>query len=398
MASTRRQFLKSSAAATVTFLAPRIACGAVPQRARALVIVQLAGGNDSLNTLVPYTNARYRALRSTLAIPDRELLPVDEHFAFHPALARLVPLFDRKRLALIDGVGFPSLDRSHFRSQDVWQTADEGCGRDHKRRLGWLGRYADHYLGDAGSPLATVAVGNRAPLGLEVNVRRPAVIAELSRFIMPRNGAADELEALRDLYSIPRRDDALTEAIRAHGHDLFRALDAHERTPARPSRVTYPPSRLGQALQNVAAVLDAHPETHAAWVTTGGYDTHAQQAVTHSGLLTDLAASLAAFQSDLEARAIDDRVLLMAWSEFGRRAAENASGGTDHGKGGVVFVLGKHARGGLWGERPDLGRLEDGDLASRVDFRSTYATIIRKWYGRDPEPILGRAFPTLGFL
>ncbi|MCU1347546.1 MAG: hypothetical protein JWO56_576, partial [Acidobacteria bacterium] len=141
-----------------------------------------------------------------------------------------------------------------------------------------------------------------------------------------------------------------------------------------------------------------HPQTRAAWVTTGGYDTHAKQAGEHTALLSDLAASLAAFQSDLEARRIDDRVLLMAWSEFGRRAAENASAGTDHGKAGIVFVLGKHAGGGLWGEPPDLGKLDAGDLPSRVDFRSIYATLLRRWYGADPEPVLGRAYPLLGFM
>jgi uncharacterized protein (DUF1501 family) len=233
---------------------------------------------------------------------------------------------------------------------------------------------------------------------MEVRLRRPSVINDLSRFVHTRGDDREQLEALRDLYSISRGDDVMTEVIRACGHEMFGAIDAVERQPAVPSRNAYPSSALGQSLRSVAAILDAHPETQFAWVTTGGYDTHAGQNGEHAHLLSALASAIAAFQTDLEARKIDHRVLLMAWSEFGRRVAENASGGTDHGKAGIVFVAGTGVRGGLWGEPPDLGRLDDGDLPSRVDFRSVYSTLIRRWLDRDPQPVLGKRFPLLGFI
>ncbi len=398
MTITRRRFLKSTAAATVVLVTPRGLRAATPPAARrTLVVVQLAGGNDSLNTLIPYADKRYRTLRPTLAIAERDLLPIDGRFGLHPALARLQPLYKDGSLALIDGVGFPSLDRSHFRCQDVWQTGDEGCGRDDRQRLGWIGRYADLHLGGAESPLVTLAIGNRAPLGMIVRKRRPTVIADLTRFRLP-GGDDDVLRALRDIYSLPRTEDPLSDTIRGCGEDLFLSADAHQRTPVRPARAAYPESPLGEALRNVAAMIDAHVEVQAAWVTSGGFDTHAMQAGDHAALLSDLAASLAAFQADIVARSLREQVVLMAWSEFGRRAAENASAGTDHGKAGIVFVMGQQVRGGLYGEPPDLGRLDAGDVPPRVDFRSVYATLIRNWYGHDPEPVLGHPYPTLGFL
>jgi uncharacterized protein (DUF1501 family) len=396
MKATRREFLESGAAAAATLLAPSMLHGAEKKPAKAIVVLQLAGGNDSLATLVPFTDARYRVLRGTLAVPERDLLPIHERFAFHPSLAQLVPLFERGKLAIIDGVGFPSLDRSHFRAQDVWQTADEECGRDRRRRAGWIGRYAEHYLASAG-PLVTLAIGTRAPLGMQHDSRPPAVIADPSRFTLPRGADAEELEAIRELYAIRRTRDATSETIRAWGKEMFHALDSHERTPLRSSGVVYPSTRLAQSLRGVASLLDAHPGARFAWVTTGSYDTHAAQRDAHANLLSDLAAALASFQADLEARRIEDRVLLMAWSEFGRRAAENASGGTDHGKAGLVFVSGSGVKGGLWGASPDLARLDDGDLPSRVDFRSVYATLIERWLGGDAVPILGRRWPLLGF-
>jgi uncharacterized protein (DUF1501 family) len=206
------------------------------------------------------------------------------------------------------------------------------------------------------------------------------------------------MAALRDIYGIRRDHDPLTEAIRAYGEDMFRAVAVTAGAAGEPPRVIYPTSRLGEALRSVGSMVATHPEIQVAWVTIGGYDTHAKQSGDHAALLSDLSSSLAAFQADLETRKLDDRVLLMAWSEFGRRAAENASGGTDHGKAGLVLMMGSRVRGGLFGEPPDLGRLDDGDLPSRVDFRSVYSTVIRDWFGRDPEPVLGRAYPALGFL
>jgi uncharacterized protein (DUF1501 family) len=395
--TTRREFLKTGLmGTTITLLAPRHVIGAPPrERRRALVILQLAGGNDSLNTLIPWTDARYRKLRPTLAIEERSLIPIDDTFAFHPALAKLAPIFEKGRFALVDGVGFPSLDRSHFRCEDVWQTGDEGCGRDRRPRLGWIGRYADLHLG-RGAALTTVAVGNSIPLGMRVKSRRATVIGDPALFALKANSPEDDaqLAALRDLYRIPRHA-VHVQNVSAFGSDLFAALDRTARDRLAPGQVQYPESRFGKALQRAAVLLDAHPETEIVWITTGGYDTHAMQAAQHAVLLRDLAGALAAFDEDLARRKLSEHVLVLAWSEFGRRAAENASAGTDHGKAGLVFLLGDSVVGGIHGVPPDFGRLHDGDLPSRVDFRSIYATVIRDWFRQEPEPILGARYPTL---
>ncbi len=393
---TRREFLKTAAVAmTASAVAPSLLAEHSP--ARSLVVLQLAGGNDSLNTLVPYADDRYRRLRPTLAINERDLLPLDDRFALHPSLASMKPLVDRGSVAMIDGIGFPSIDRSHFRCQDVWHTADEGCRRDGRLHSGWLARYADTFLRGEESPLTEVAIEYTAPLGLSLGTRRPAVIGDLDRLAVPHQISDNLTTVLREIYEKPS-DSSEAEAIRHYGADLFRGMDADATTPRRRTAVTYPPNRLGSAFERAASLLDAHPEIVAIWITVGGFDTHARQEPEHGALLSSVASSITAFQEDLAARAIDGRVLMVAWSEFGRRAAENASQGTDHGKAGIAFVIGSRVRGGLLGSHPDLGRLDDGDLAVGIDFRSLYATVIRRWFDRDPEPVLGQTYPLLDFL
>jgi uncharacterized protein (DUF1501 family) len=397
--STRRDFLKTGMmGATLTILAPRLASAATARPRRVLVSVQLAGGNDPLNTLVPYTDGRYRALRPTLAIPEHDVLPVSDHFGFHPALAPLLPLYQRKALALVQGVGFPSLDRSHFRSQEVWQTGDESCGHDRRPRLGWIGRYADLYCERDATALTLVALTDRTPPEMMAAKKLATVAGDFEVFTgQPLRGEDPRfLAALHGMYGTPHPRPA-AEAIRAHGALLFAALEEMPRTPrARTETTPYPRSPLGEALGETAALLSAHPGIISVLITVGGFDTHARQDSRHPLLLADFASSMAAFHQDLRARSLNDRVAVLAWSEFGRRAQENASRGTDHGKGGTVFLLGDAVEGGLHGERPNLAALEAGDLAAPIDFRSVYASIIEEWLGRDAEPVVRGRYAKLG--
>ena len=405
----RRDFLRNTAAgAAVTLFAPsmfaRSLAGDSGMSGRTLIVLQLAGGNDALNTFIPYADARYRSIRPSLAIPDAEILQVDSRLGFHPALAPLVPLWRSGRLAFVSGVGFDTLDRSHFHCQDVWQTAmadvAHGSTGGHGA-MGWVGRWADLYSGHATDPLTTLAIGSRIPLGMHSAHTPIAVVSDEEATLRTPYGSTgvEAMSAvLESIYAGGHGED-LTAQIRGHGTDLFKVLDTIEALPDRAAADEYPASPLGDAFELVARILASGHRSRAIWINTGGFDTHSGQTGTHNQLLGDVAQSLAAFQNDLETRGLEDDVVVMGWSEFGRRAAENASAGTDHGKAGAVFLLGKPINGGIaYGEPADLSRLDDGDIPSTTDFRDVYWTLIRDFFDNDPEPVLGKRYQSLGFV
>jgi uncharacterized protein (DUF1501 family) len=401
MTMTRRDFLKTGAlGATMTVLAPAVWSAAPARPARTLVILQLNGGNDAVNTVIPYTDPLYRRLRPTLAIPERDVLPLSETLGLHPAMRALLPLHAKKTLAFVNGVGFPSLDRSHFRCQNVWCSGEESAGSANSaegaelRRLGWVGRYADLHLRDSASPLSVMSYGAPIATGLYAKNRPAAVVGDLSSLRLMASREDDS--ALRALYAAPR--EGPLESIRTHGATAFAAIDEARRGLGKPAAIQYPPTSFGTGLRGVAQLLSANPAVQVVWISAGGFDTHGRQAAAHAALLEDLSTSLAAFERDLETRGLSERVLLLAWSEFGRRIQENSNGGTEHGKGGTVLLLGHSVAGGVYGEAPALASSVDGDLPSPVDFRSVYATVLRKWLGCDPEPVLNGRYPLLGFL
>ena len=405
MTFTRRDFLKTGGAAvTVSFLAPRLAFPSSMQQDRILVILQLAGGNDGINTFIPYTDAKYRSARPTLAIPDTDILKVDSQLGFHPSLAELAELYQQRRFTFVNHVGFGSLDRSHFHCQDIWQTGLEThqAHGDHAR-TGWLGRWADQQLGFNPGPLAALSVGSRIPLGMAAAETVPAAISSLDSFAIPTGTQlpADRNAFLATLENVWMNGHGNSghHDVRRIGADLFDSIELLESAPEPSETAGYPESPLARGLQLVAQVLAGGYGTRIVWVTTGGYDTHSAQGPTHAALLGDVSRSLGAFQRDLDERRLADRTVVMAWSEFGRRVAENGSAGTDHGRGNTVFLLGNAVNGGsFYGDAPNLGILEDGDLPVHIDFRSVYWTLIQDWLGGDPEPVLMGRYENLGFL
>lgn len=407
MKTTRRDFLRLTAAGTtLSFFSPTVfATPASGSGDKVLVVLFLNGGNDAVNTVVPYADSRYRTLRPTLAIPDSSLVHLDDRNALHPSLAALEPFYASRKLALLNGVGFPTLDRSHFHCRDVWMTAaaadDHHGGGGTGGGRGWLGRYADLYLPHIDSPLTTIAVGNASSLALDAESVLPATIPANGTFDIvtdPRAGRDAWTAAMRAIWSGERSAEDL-EMIREQGSETFGAIDLVKTIPPPSATATYPEEALGAAFRLAAQVIAGDIGTHAVWINHGGFDTHSAQSGDHTQLLTDVAASLAAFQSDLDARGLSDRVVVMAWSEFGRRVQENASLGTDHGKAGTVLLLGNAVKGGeVYGGPWDLANLEDGDLPTTVDFRAVYATLIHDWYGNDPVPVLGGHYENLGFI
>jgi len=409
MQPTRRAFLKTGAlGVSISFLAPdfflKRALGGQFPAGKVLVILQMAGGNDTVNTFIPYADAKYRSLRPTLGIPDAQILKVDDRMGFHPSMAKLQSLYQSGKFAFVNNVGFASLDRSHFRCQDVWQTADDSYGQTQRGITGWLGRYADTYLPDVGSSLTTLSVGSKIALGLNANDVIAAAVENATAFDVqtdtryPGDGAAYRT-TLRSIYDSPPHPAGSLEVIRDNGKDMFESIDLLKTIPAASTTAGYPTSALGNGLKLIAQVIAGELGTQAVWISTGGFDTHGAQAATHAKLWTDVSDSLSAFYTDLTARGISDRVMVMGWSEFGRRVQENASAGTDHGKAGTVLLLGDGIKGGtFYGDVPDLNNLDAGDLKTQIDFRSIYSTIIQDWFGKDPLPVLKTSYANLGFV
>lgn len=369
-----------------------------------LVVLQLAGGNDGLNTLVPHSDDDYHRARPTIAIPADSTLHLTPDLGLHPSLAHLKALHDDGHLATIQGVGYPNPNRSHFRSTEIWHTASEA-----PPTTGWLGRYFDATC-NGSDPSAGIGIGAAMPLAL--SGRTPSALA----FENPRNfesHTSEEADSfLRDSNDpdaggasidmlagapLPTADPLDFLKRTAHG-----ALESSDRVLeiARRRRHTppYPATRLANSLRTIANLIAGDMPTRVYYLAQGGYDTHSRQANTHERLLKELDQAVAAFTADLKSQRNFDRVALMTFSEFGRRVAENASGGTDHGAAAPLFIAGGAVRPGLHGTTPSLSRLHRGDLVHTTDFRSVYATLLANWLDTNPNPILGGHHPLLGFV
>jgi uncharacterized protein (DUF1501 family) len=359
---------------------------------RALVLVQLSGGNDGLSTVVPFADDAYARVRRTLRIQPQEVLRLDAYRGLHPDLQGLKRVWDAGRLAIVEGAGSPAPTRSHFRSMEVWHAADE-AGR--VAGEGWVGRLCASAWPEAGHPELMVHVGEAVPYSL-YSSRHSALAFELPssyRWL----GADAELAAYRQSAQRARASQApepvsgTLARLRAVHRDAedssarIRAAVESYRTP-----VSYPATPFGNGLRTIAALLEARVGARVLSIELGGFDTHSNQKGRHAELMRALDAGLTAFLTDLHGRSLADSTVVMAFSEFGRRVAENGSAGTDHGKAGPMFLAGKPVRGGLYGKHPSLSDLDQGDLRHTTDFRSAYGAVVEDWFGADQVPVLGK--------
>jgi uncharacterized protein (DUF1501 family) len=379
-----------------------------------LVIVQLAGGNDGLNTLIPFENDAYFRARPTLAIPKSNALPLSAGLGLHPELAGLKSLHDDGHLAVVQGVGYPNPNRSHFRSTEIWQTASDA---DKTERHGWLGRYFDSCC-EGVDPAVGISIGSaQPPQAFAAEIRRGISFANPSQFRFDLDKSSDPDAAGEFFRGVNEMDhdmqggsigmldgspdmagDAL-DFLQRTALDATVSSDKILQTIAKTqSPVSYPDGRLAASLNLVARLVAGGMPTRVYYVSQGGYDTHSNQAGAHTRLMAELGAALSAFTADLKAQGNFERVLTMTFSEFGRRVAENASRGTDHGAAAPMFLLGGKIQPGLHGRAPDLQKLHNGDLVHTVDFRRVYASILEKWLLTPSEGVLGRKFPPLNFL
>jgi uncharacterized protein (DUF1501 family) len=362
---------------------------------RVLVIVQLAGGNDGLNTLVPYADDAYYNMRPRIGLDAKKVLKLDDHFGLHPEMIELHKLYQDGGLAVVPNVGYPNPDRSHFRSTDIWETASPS---DKMWKTGWMGRYFDAECKGVPGAMLGLRLGEQAALTFAGEQTRAATLANPSVLEVPAEGAlAKGLDKINQVQ--PTGIDALDYIQRTGNEtqDLARRLKAAVRD-IKPA-VEYPPFAFCQSLRLVAQMIAAEVPTRVYYVTLGGFDTHSAQLNRHAGLLQEFSQALSLFHKDLKAQGQLDRVMLLTFSEFGRRAAENKQLGTDHGTANVMFLMGGGIKAGLHGEPPDFSKLDgEGDPFFKVDFRSVYASVLRDWLNADAGRVLDGKFEPLALV
>jgi uncharacterized protein (DUF1501 family) len=359
-----------------------------------LVVVQLAGGNDGLNTLAPFADDAYHKARPKLALDAKKVLKLNDQVGFHPEMTDLKRLYDDGLLAVVQNVGYPNPNRSHFRATEIWETAS-----DSKTvwKAGWLGRYFDNDCRGVPSPMLGLQVGERPAQTFAHRAPRAVTLGNADLFKWPTRGpVAAGLERL----NTPRAtgNETLDFLQRSANETLGLSRRIQEAIKDSKTSKEYLPFAFQQSLKLVAQMIAAEIPTRVYYVSLSGFDTHANQANRHAGLLQELSQGLSTFCRDLKELGHLDRTLVMTFSEFGRRVTENRSVGTDHGTAAPLFLAGGKVKAGLHGGPPDLSDLDSGDLKFQTDFRSIYATVLKQWFHADPKKVLETEFPTLPLL
>ena len=392
MAATAPLFIQRASEAMCLPLGSMLSSLAGVPQDHVLVVVQLAGGNDGLNTVVPYGSSDYYKKRPQLAIaaPGKGneaalALPGSDGLGLHPAFSGFRELFDNGLGCIVQGIGYPNPNRSHFSSMDIWHTADTS-GRDN----GWLGRYFDNTCKGTPEAASGIALGNAAPLAMQGAKSLPVSFESPDLYRWMGEDFGDDVASA--FKSVPGKHDSGTDDNLAF---LKRtALDAQMSSNQVRKAVSVSPltswsgGDLATQLQTVAALVRAGMSTRVYYVTLGGFDTHANQEGSHQRLLRQVGDSLLSFQNELKAQGNDGRVLTMVFSEFGRRVSENGSGGTDHGTAAPMYLVGPMVKPGVHGTHPSMTNLDDGDLKFTADFRQVYAAALKNWMGADADTIL----------
>jgi len=368
-----------------------------------LVVLQLSGGNDALNTLVPYGDPRYFDNRPSVRVPEDQVLKIDHKVGLNPNMVPLKKLYDEGKVAIIQGVGYPNPNRSHFRSMDIWHT----CEPDKQGTEGWLGRAIRDLDPHKDNVLTGVNFGRGLPRALAAPGVPVASVGNLSTYgvltgIDGEDQRAEALDVFSRIYSPTMGRNMVVDYLSQTGMDALKGADVLSTAPEKySSTVEYGGDTVAQYMKNITQVHLADFGTRVLYTTApyNSFDTHAGELAAHAKLWTDTSHAIADFYEDIQQHHASDNVLLLVFTEFGRRVHDNGSG-TDHGSGGVAFVIGDQVKGGLYGEYPSLepDKLLEGDLRFNNDFRSTYATILENWMGLDSKPIIGGSFEKFDFV
>ncbi len=396
----RRTFLKTSALISLSPLIPgfigRTALGDDANVENPiLVVVEMNGGNDGLNTVVPIGQSEYKRYRRRIGIDKTQALKINEEVGLNPALQGFKELYDDGSLAIINGVGYPNPNRSHFESMAIWHSANVAGNRADGN--GWLGQYLD-----ASAPKERidldgwyVGAGTVPP----VLVNRRSQIASVERLQDLQFKSLETAKQENRLVTGVTQSDVESFVSRcmtssfASAEQLDSIMGSKKKTDVR-----FPPTALGNKLSIVSRLIRSGAQSRAYYTVQAGYDTHASQLGSHTNLLRELSSSIKAFVDDLKQAKLDQQVVVLAFSEFGRRVEENESQGTDHGTAGPVFVTGTEVKGGLYGDVPNLSDLEQGDLKVTMDFRRVYSTLLDDWLKIPAEKVLEQEYETLKFI
>lgn len=391
----RRKFLKASALASTTWLVPSFLQGRVSsdllssRSGKNLVVVQLSGGNDGLNTIVPFQNDLYYQNRPSLAISKEKVLKLSDELGFNPAMEALRSVFDNGEMCILNSVGYPNPDRSHFRSMDIWHTASNS---DEYLQAGWIGRYLDNKCQGCDTPYHALELDDSLSLALKG--------IDQSGFAMSDAKAlkkASDNRFLRLVADQPQSHEDHVAYLYKTMIDTQSSADyLYDQSKIHQSKVTYPSNSFAKDLRQVAELITADTDTKIYYVSLSGFDTHASQKNKQERLLKNYAESVAAFIKDLKQNDLFDDTLILTFSEFGRRVKQNASNGTDHGTANNVYLMGgKLSTAGFYNDAPNLQQLDKGDLKFEIDFRRIYATILKDWLDTDAHSILGQSFKPL---
>ena len=362
------------------------------------VVVQLTGGNDFMNTLIPYGSGVYYDSRPVIGVPQDEVLPLDAHLGFNPNFAPVKDLYDEGSVAVIQGVGYPDSSSSHFRGMDIWQTAEPNkIGTE-----GWLGQAVARMDPKGENPLTCVNIGRGLPRAMS----KPGVpitsVGDLDNYgvmsgISAETERARALRAFEKMYSQAIGSGPVRDYVARTGMDIVRGADVLKQAPAGyVSEVEYADNPIARSLRDAARVHLADLGARIIYAQHGGYDTHANEVPTHPRLLSELSGAIMDFFQDLRDHDASENVAMLVFTEFGRRVRDNGSG-CDHGAGGGSFVIGDRVKGGLHAEYPSLetDRLTDGDMAHTYDFRGLYTTLLERWMGIEAAPIVGGRYEEL---
>ena len=363
-----------------------------------LVVVQLSGGNDGLNTVIPITNDDYYKVRPVLGLKGEKLHKLNDDLSLNAGMTAFKQLFDDGKLAIINGCGYPEPNRSHFESMAIWHTASLSGGA----HGGWLGHYLDHALRGTASQIGAVNIGPELPQAL-VNDGPPVPsIQSIYDFQVKTDGSTNfdaklEEQIIAELNAVQESSPAMQFLSRQATNAIISSEHIRKLTSGYTPDAEYPRG-LGDQLKLIAQIINGNFGTRLYYCDIGGFDTHANQAASHENLLKQVSESISAFMKDMTAKGYADKITVMCFSEFGRRIAQNDSNGTDHGAAGPMFVIGNKVKGGLYGEYPSLTETEKGDLKHTVDFRRVYTTLLDRWLNANAAKVLGNKFEPVAFL
>jgi uncharacterized protein (DUF1501 family) len=393
----RKEFLQLGSLATASFMVPKFLkaferVDRVPPGNKVMVILQFSGGNDGLNTVIPIRNDIYYRERPRLGIDRTKALALTDEVGLHPALISLKELYDDGSLGILNNVGYPNPDRSHFRSMDIWQT---GSASNEYITTGWVGRYLDAQCHRCDKPTYALEIDDVLSLALKGENSKAIAMKDPQRLF----GTSNE-KFFKDVMKNHKDGDEETVdyLYKTMSETLSSANYIFQQSRAHPSSADYPKTELGNGLKTIASLIFSDINTKVYYISLGSFDTHVNQENQQQRLFTELSDAIKAFTADLRNNNRFNDVLMFTFSEFGRRVSQNASGGTDHGTANNMFLIGGALKQkGIINPMPDLNDLDEGDLKYKIDFKAVYATVLKNWLDSDDSAILGKKYDHLSF-